>query len=121
MKKISPKGIFSHRSYKIEELSVILSKNGKTLLRWIDSGLKTIPESKKPILIMGSDLKEFLRAKYSKKKVKLNRNQFYCLSCKKAVYGKRGSIENLSNRKIAVCVVCRGKIVRITKPYQKGL
>ena len=121
MTKISPKGIFSHRSYTIEELSVLLPKNKKTLLRWIDDGLKIIPESKKPIIIMGSDLKEFLRKKNTKKKVKLNRNQFYCLSCRKAVYAKRGSIEKLSNRKIGECGVCNGKIGRIIKPYQKGL
>lgn len=121
MKKINPKGIFKHRSYTIEELAGLLGKNEKTLSRWIDSGLKTIPESRKPILIMGSDLKEFLRNKYSKKKVKMDRNQFYCLHCKKAVYAKRGSIEKLSNRKIALCCVCSGKVVRIIKPYQKRL
>jgi len=121
MVKINPKGIFSHRSYTTEELSVLLSKDKKTLLRWIDKGLKTIPESKKPILIMGSDLKEFLRKKKSKRKMKLNRNQFYCLSCKQAVYAKRGSIEKLSNRKIALCRVCNGRTSRIIKPYQKRL
>lgn len=118
MLRINPKGIFKHRSYTIEELSVLLSKNEKTLLRWIENGLKIVPESKKPILIMGFDLKEFLRKKNSKKKVKMNPNQFYCLSCKKAVYAKRGSIEKLSNRKIALCSVCKGRIGRIIKPYQ---
>ena len=119
MRKINPKGIFKHRSYKIEELAVILSKNEKTLLRWIDNGLKTIPESKKPILIMGSDLKVFLRKKGSKKKVKLSRNQFYCFSCRQAVYAKRDSIERLGNRKVALCRVCNGRVSRIIKPYQK--
>ena len=70
---------------------------------------------------MGFDLKEFLKKKNTKKKVKLDRNQFYCLSCRKAVYAKRGSIEKVSSRKIGVCGVCNGKIGRIIKPYQKGL
>lgn len=121
MTKNSPKGIFCHRSYTIEELSLLLGKNQKTLLRWIDNGLRIVPESKKPILIMGFDLKEFLKKKSIKKKVKLNRNQFYCLSCKSAVYAKRGSIEKLTNRKIGICCVCSSKIGRIIKPYQKGL
>ncbi len=119
MTKINPKGIFSHRSYTIEELSGLISKNQKTLLRWIENGLKTVPESKKPILIMGFDLKEFLKKKSTKKKIKLNRNQFYCLSCKGAVYAKKGSLGKLSNRKIGVCAVCTGKVTRIIKPYQK--
>lgn len=121
MTKNSPKGIFSHRSYTIEELSLLLDKNQKTLLRWIDDGLRIVPESKKPILIMGFDLKEFLKKKSIKKKIKLNRNQFYCLSCRGAVYAKRGSIEKLTSRKIGICGVCNNKIGRIIKPYQKGL
>ena len=121
MKKTNPKGIYGHRSYTIEELSVLLPKNSKTILRWIDDGLKTVPESKKPILIMGFDLKEFLRRKNTKKKVKLNRNQFYCFHCRCAVYAKKGSIKILSNRKIGQCRVCSGKIGRIIKPYRKVL
>ncbi|MEI6843218.1 MAG: helix-turn-helix domain-containing protein [bacterium] len=120
MRKINPKGLCGHRSYTIEELSSLLKKTEKTLSRWIEKGLKTIPDSKRPILIIGSDLKEFLRNMYSKKKKgKLNRNQFYCLKCKKAVYAKKGSIKKLSNRKIALCRVCKGEISRIIKPYQK--
>lgn len=121
MTKNNPSGVYSHRSYTIEELSGILNKNNKTILRWIDDGLNVVPESKKPILILGFDLKVYLRSKNTKKKVKLNLNQFYCLSCKGAVYAKKGSIKNLSNRKIAVCDVCTSKISRIIKPYQKGL
>lgn len=119
MTKLNPKGIFKHRSYTIEELSILLGKNQKTLLRWIGKGLKIVPESKKPILIMGFDLKEFIRKNSSKNKIKLNHNQFYCLSCKKAVYAKRGSIKKLSNRKMAQCRVCSGRTSRIIKPSQK--
>lgn len=121
MKKTNPKGIYGHRSYTIKELSVHLSKDEKTLLRWISDGLKTIPESKKPILIRGVDLKEFLRVRSIKKKVKLNRNQSYCLHCRGAVYAKKGSIKILGNRKTGQCRVCSGKICRIIKPYRKGL
>lgn len=121
MSKTSPKGVFRHRSYTIEELSDLLDKDKKTISRWIDEGLETVPESKRPILIMGSDLKKFLRDRYSKRKVKMSCNQFYCFHCKKAVYAKRGSLENFGNRKTALCSVCRGKISRITKPYQKLL
>lgn len=121
MIKISPKGVYKHRSYTIEELSALLGKTEKTLFRWIELGLNIIPESKRPILIMGSDLKEFLGNKYSKKKVKLNRSQFYCFTCKEAVYAQKGSIKKLGNRKIAVCRACRGKVSKIFKPYREGL
>lgn len=121
MTRINRTGINKHMSYSIKELSDILGKNEKTCLRWIDAGLQIVPGSKKPILIMGSDVTVFLRNKDAKKKVKLKRNEFYCLRCKVPRYAKRGSAETLSDRKVGTCSVCNGKMTRIIKPYQKGL
>ncbi len=100
-------------SYTIKEISEVLDVTAKTCFRWIEDGLKTIPESKSPIYILGSDLKEFLRLKNLKRKVPLGRSEFYCLTCKRAVSAKRGSIEVSSGRKIARCRACNGKICRL--------
>ncbi len=99
-------------SYTVKELSAELGVDEKTCSRWIANGLKTIPGGKKPILMMGSDIKDFLRKKDAKKKVILNRNQFYCLTCKAARYARRGSIRELGGRKLGTCRVCNGKICR---------
>ena len=48
-----------------------------------------------------------------KKKIKLNRSQFLCLTCKKASYAKRGSIRVVGKKKLALCRVCNGKMSRI--------
>ncbi len=106
-------------SYTMEELSNNLGVNKKTISCWIASGLKIIEGSKRPILITGSDLKEFLRKKDAKKKVKLKRNESYCFHCKAARRAKRGSIRTLKDKKIGECSVCSGKMWRIFKPYQK--
>lgn len=119
MTRVNRKPISKHMSYTIKELVVILDINEKTFLRWIDSGLKIIPGCKKPILILGSELKEFLKNKDLKKKVKLKRNQFYCFKCKIACYAKRGSVKEASGRKTGICRVCSGKMSRIIKPHQK--
>ncbi len=100
-------------SYTIQDVSELLGVTPKTCFRWIDDGLKIIPESKKPIYIHGSDLKEFLRLKNLKRKVPLGRSEFYCLTCKRAVSAKRGSIEVLKNRKTARCRACNGNISRL--------
>jgi hypothetical protein len=121
MTRINRAGISKHMSYKIKELSEVLCINEKTCLRWIDDGLQIVPGSKKPILIMGSDVTEFLRNKDAKNKVHLKRNEFYCLRCKAPRRAKRGSIETLSDRKVGICSVCSGKMARIIKPHQKGL
>jgi len=106
-------------NYTIKELSKDLGVNEKTCLRWIAEGLKIVPGSKKPILIMGSEAKKFLRNKDAKKKVKLKRNEFYCLPCRAPRRAKRGSIKRLKNKKTAICSVCNGKMCRIFEPYQK--
>ena len=99
--------------YTIKEISEALSVTDKTCFRWIENGLKIIAGSKNPIYIHGSDLKEFLRLKNLKRKVLLGRNEFYCLTCKRAVSAKRGSIEVLRVRKTARCRACNGKISRL--------
>ena len=100
-------------TYTIKEISELLNKSEKTCHRWIEKGLKIIPGGKKVILIKGDELKEFLRNKQRKKKIKLERSQFYCLTCKQAVYAKRGTLKTLSKRKTAHCRVCNGKINRL--------
>ncbi len=123
MTKINCRGVNKYRSYTIRELLPLLVPpvGEKTFQRWMDKGLKIVPGSKKPILILGSDLKEFLKNKDAKKKVKLKRNEFLCLKCKEPRRAKRGSIKTLSDRKTGICSVCSGKVSRIIKPYQKGL
>ncbi|MHB8913441.1 MAG: helix-turn-helix domain-containing protein [Minisyncoccota bacterium] len=121
MTRINRTGISKHMSYTIRELVAILGVNEKTVLRWISNGLPTVEGGKKPIYIMGGDLHEFLKTKDAKKKVRLSRNEFYCLTCKAPRLAQRGSTKILYDRKVATCRVCSGKMSRTIKPYQKGL
>jgi hypothetical protein len=98
--------------YTIKEISDCLGTSEKTCLRWIENGLSIVQGSKRPILILGSEIKDFLRKKDSKKKIKLKRNEFYCLTCKVARNAKRGSIKKLQKRKTALCRVCNGRMSR---------
>ena len=84
----------------------------KTCLRWIANGLPIVHGGKRPILMLGSDIKDFLRSKDSKKKIKLKRSEFYCLTCKAARTAKRGTIKKLAKQKIGICRVCSGKMSR---------
>lgn len=106
-------------SYTIKELAECLDISQKTCSRWIESGLKTVEDSKKPILMLGSEIKNFLRDKDSKNEIKLKRHEFFCLRCKAARSAKRGTIKKLKGLKTARCRVCNGKICRTIKPSQK--
>lgn len=113
MTKINCHKIYSSMSYTIKELSNDLGTSEKTIFRWIENGLKIVDGSKKPILIMGTEVKEFLRKKDLKKKTgKLKRNEFFCLGCKQGRRAKRGSIKKMRSRKTALCSVCNGKMSR---------
>jgi hypothetical protein len=112
MTRINRQKIHGSMSYTIKEMVDCLNVSEKTCLRWIASGLPIVPGGKKPILMLGSDIKDFLRTKDSKKKIKLKRSEFYCLTCKAARSAKRGSITRKKKQKTGVCRVCSGKMSR---------
>jgi hypothetical protein len=116
MQKTAPK-VHKHRSYTIKELSMLLHRNEKTCSRWIEQGLKTVSD-KKPFLILGGDLTEFLRNRKTMKKILVGRNQFLCFGCKAGRYAKRGSIVKTATRKTGLCRVCNGKMSKTIKPHQ---
>jgi transposase-like protein len=100
-------------TYDIKEICRDLGVVPKTCYRWIKEGLSIVPESNNPVLILGSDLKEFIREKRKAKKVRLGRNQFYCLKCREAVFAKRGTLKVFSDRRTANCRACNGLLNRL--------
>jgi len=119
MTRYNPQIIYGCQSYTIDELAKVYEMNKKTCLRWIEEGLKILPGGKKPILMLGSEIKAFIHLKNSKKKVRLKRDEFYCLKCKSPRRAKRGTITKKWDSKRGVCSVCNGKMVKKIKPYQK--
>lgn len=119
MKKINPKKLNSYIAYSIKELMELLCVDHKTVIRWIEAGLKTVEGSKKPILIMGQDVKDFLNQRQQKKKFKLKRSEFFCFRCRQPTNAKKGSTCIKNGKKLALCRVCSSKISRTIKPHQK--
>lgn len=117
--------IRNRKAYYIREVSSLLGVNRKTIFRWLQEGLLLLDATKKPRLIMGRALKAFIQAKRNAKKVKLQLDEFYCLSCKKAVKAKRGTKsrkntgnkigKNDRNQEIlsGKCKECNGNIARL--------
>lgn len=119
MTRFDPRRISQHKSYTIKELSALIGMSEKTCLRWISQGLKTLSGSKKPILIVGNEVKKFIRNKNSKAKVKLERHEFYCFTCKLPKRAKRGSISITGNTKRGHCSACNGKMCKTINPIKK--
>ncbi len=112
-------------AYSTQEIAQLLKVNKKTILRWFKEGLVLLDAQQTPRLVMGDDLKAFIKAKRETVQIKLNWNEFYCLRCRKAVVAKRGSEKTeqtgknigLANRCqeiiYAKCKECSGSIAKL--------
>ena len=87
-------------SYTLKQIAELLNVHFRTVQAWKQEGLTTINQ-KKPFLVMGYDLKEFLSQKIQNKKITLQPNEFFCTKCREAVR----SIDN------AVWLVTSGKTI----------
>ncbi len=70
-----------HRSYTVEEMAYLYSAHKNTIRAWIKNGLP-VCDNKKPLLVLGSDLREFIRVKNKKNKRKCRLYEMYCFRCK---------------------------------------
>lgn len=66
-------------SYSTQEIADLLNIHKRTVQEWHKEGLPRI-DSRKPFLVLGSNLKEFIRSRQNKRKQKCRINEFYCMS-----------------------------------------
>ncbi|WP_319545914.1 helix-turn-helix domain-containing protein [Ruegeria conchae] len=72
----------SHLVYTVWEAADVLGCHRQTVIRWIRNNGLAADTSRKPWLIEGHVLKEFLGHKQSKARCKLALHHCYCLSCR---------------------------------------
>lgn len=98
-KKIKLKNLKSRQSYTARQLAEVLDVHIRTVQTWKKEGLKPI-ENTLPLLFMGFEVKDFIQQRQSDKKIKLAKNQFYCVKCRKAVKSKENRIEVIKTQKL---------------------
>lgn len=76
----SARSISRLRTYTVEEIARALHVHRNTVRRWVKAGLEPIDE-RKPFLIHGKDLIEYLDARKSQKQ-RLQPHEGYCFSCR---------------------------------------
>lgn len=74
-----------HRTYTVEEIAKLFGIHKNTVRDWVKAGLAIIDE-KRPMLILGSDLVEFLKTRRVKNKRPCKPGQLYCLRCRAPQY-----------------------------------
>ena len=99
-----------HHSYTVEEVALLYEVHKRTVRNWIIKGLP-ICDDKRPLLILGTDLKQFLKQQRQNNKHKCKPSELYCFKCREPRLPDHKTIEfieetNTKGRVIAACSVC---------------
>jgi len=125
----NPRLVKIHRSYSVEEAARLLCKHKNTVRKWIKDGLPTI-DDKRPMLILGCDLVEYIKMRRKKNKQSCKPGQLYCVRCRlpKFPAGNMADYEPVAEKfgnLIAICPDCdsiinqRVSLARIGKICRK--
>ena len=109
-----------HRNYTVEEAASLFGVHRNTVRAWVKHGLPTI-DRKRPMLILGRELAEFLHARRVKNKQPCQPGELYCVRCHvprtpagdMAEY--RASTSVLGNL-IGICPCCECRMYRRVNP-----
>lgn len=80
-RKPNPKLAKIHLVYDVRQIAAIFQVHLNTVFAWIEAGLPTTDDGR-PILVHGSDLREFLERKRSKVSPRLANGEFRCMKCR---------------------------------------
>lgn len=114
--KINPCRAKIHRSYTVEEASNLFGVHKNTVRAWIKDGL-LVCDNLRPTLILGSELRHYLKNKQQFRKRKCKPYEMYCLSCKAPKRPVDDQVElltlgSLTGRLIGRCPSCNKQINR---------
>lgn len=86
--------------YNTQELVSVLGVSKSTVRNWVRSGLTSIKSGNKGPYYFGNDVKEFLKKRRAKSKMKTGKGEAPCFSCKKGRKLITSSIELIETGKI---------------------
>ena len=93
--------IKKRRSYSFQEVSELLGVHTRTVQTWKKQGLKILDDSTKPFLVLGEELKRFLKLMMSKRRHQLQAGEFFCTKCKMPRLSKPDKVSVVfTNRKL---------------------
>ena len=71
----------SRRAYSFAEIAERLGTHIRTVQIWRSEGLPILDDNTKPFLVMGADIRAFLKARVAKRKKPLKLGEFFCTRC----------------------------------------
>lgn len=99
-----------HRNYSVEEVAKLLGVHKNAVRDWIKRGLKTV-DARRPTLIRGRDLVDFLEARRARSKRPCAPGELYCLRCRAPRKPANGVVDyqpitSTTGNLIGRCSVC---------------
>ena len=105
-----------HRTYTVEEAARVCSVHRNTVRQWIKSGLP-VCDDRRPTLILGRHLRDFLQTKRTKNKCPCQPGEIYCVRCRipRSPAGGMADYEPSSDTGgalVGICPVCEAMMYR---------
>jgi hypothetical protein len=103
--------------YFVSEISDLFRLHPNAVRRWIKSGLRTV-DDRRPVLVHGGDLIDFLDTRQAQRKQKCATDEFYCCRCRRPrrPLFNRVEIKIRHETKInlsGVCASCSARMNRV--------
>ena len=100
-------------SYSMFDIAELFGIHKATVRNWLKIGLRRI-DDRRPFLVNGADLKEFLKNRQRRKKQRCQPEEFYCFRCRSPKRSKENMvILKVLNQKIGrlsgLCIECGSK------------
>lgn len=113
---LNPNLVKIHRNYTVEDVARLFGVRKNSVRAWVKAGLP-VCDDRRPMLILGRDLREFLRSKRSARKRRCGPGELYCLRCREARRPAEGMVDFLpvtaaTGRLVAICPVCTATMNR---------
>jgi hypothetical protein len=116
VKRFDARRVKIHRSYQVDEAAKVLGSHKNTIRNWLGNGLEPIDE-RRPILIPGSKLRDYLQTRRRQSRSPCGPGQIYCLRCRTPKDPRSGTVDYIpitptSGNLRGVCPDCLGPIYR---------
>ena len=93
--------------YSTNEMAKRFNIHKRTVQEWYKAGLPRI-DKRKPSLVLGADLKDFLKQRMNKRRSKCRRNELYCMKCKAPRQSRDNTVDIrfLSKTRLMILGLC---------------